>query len=280
MLAPLARAVVVGDVVAYKLLEVGSDWTPKVSSPRQGRVTEVDAATTLMTLEPYPDRNLHPLLGPHVVKERANVEGEDEDEGPRLLPPDTPYQEDGVLTTEAGAFVEMRLVQAAKTPPAAPPLQDPGMLRGSGSTDTTPVAPMRGGETAAAPEGIQAGGASTGGSVIPAVGVWKEIAEQLRRRREELQAQEDRVRLIPWLPPPPSNKRQTEKGGSRCTPTNSDSTAQVDERVRGHDASEAQPEGLGRGRVAGVEAPGPVKPRGGVRRTAVGPLLQYLRHDN
>ncbi|KXZ50140.1 hypothetical protein GPECTOR_17g776 [Gonium pectorale] len=54
-------AVAVGDVLAYKLLEVGADMCPRVSPWRQGRVAAWDAGARSLVLRPHPNPRIHPL---------------------------------------------------------------------------------------------------------------------------------------------------------------------------------------------------------------------------
>ncbi|EFN59247.1 hypothetical protein CHLNCDRAFT_138244 [Chlorella variabilis] len=57
----LDRAPHVGDVLAYRLLEIGADLQPSVSEVRFGRVIGADTATKAILLQPHPDAAVHPL---------------------------------------------------------------------------------------------------------------------------------------------------------------------------------------------------------------------------
>lgn len=74
----------VGDVLAYRLLEIGVDRLPGVSEPRCGRVVGVDGGSGAVTLEPHPDPRTHPLAGRRAqaaARRRAEAEAAGLEEG-------------------------------------------------------------------------------------------------------------------------------------------------------------------------------------------------------
>lgn len=69
----------VGDVVAYKLLEIGPNLAPQVSEVRLGHVASVAGRT--LTLEPRPDPAVHPLAYQRGLAEAAAASGRAEGQG-------------------------------------------------------------------------------------------------------------------------------------------------------------------------------------------------------
>ncbi|KAL0027970.1 hypothetical protein WJX79_007140 [Trebouxia sp. C0005] len=142
-----------GDIVAYKLLEIGANWAPEVSEWRHGEVGAADLAGTVVIM---------PLAGqgsqtvPFAEANGHAVEEEDGEEEEEEGPPSN-YDEDGILTTELPAFAELRLIKASPNPtnlPAGPP--------------AAPTAPPAG--TAAQLQSFQ-DGINTPGAVRPRGGV-------------------------------------------------------------------------------------------------------------
>ncbi|CAD7703212.1 unnamed protein product [Ostreobium quekettii] len=145
----LDREPAIGDVVAYRILEVGQDWQPRVSAFRRGKVTSYDAEQGWTVLSPWPDVSIHP--DPNVQEQHDKLQAcgssdaDNEDDGPGLLPPQSEYADDGTLTRKRLDFVEIRLVEASKAlasgqyaahsgngPPVQRSSQDPGMESSGG----------------------------------------------------------------------------------------------------------------------------------------------------
>ncbi len=90
----------------------GNLCTWQVSEVRHGQVISFDSATAHLTLQPWPDASVHPLRkSADAAMQRAAADDDQEDEP--ALAADSPYDEAGVLTTDMGSFVELRLVHAA-----------------------------------------------------------------------------------------------------------------------------------------------------------------------
>ncbi|KAG6601546.1 Coilin, partial [Cucurbita argyrosperma subsp. sororia] len=85
-----------GDLVAYRLIELSSTWTPEISSFRAGKVAWYDIESNRIMLVPVPE---YPLP----VKKEI-----DEDSASQL---DTnPYGEDGSLKIDFASLVDLRLI--------------------------------------------------------------------------------------------------------------------------------------------------------------------------
>ncbi|GIL92576.1 hypothetical protein Vretimale_18969 [Volvox reticuliferus] len=135
---PVAHGnVEVGDVLAYKLLEIGLDMCPRVSDWRQSRVIAVDTVAGSVVLEPHPDPRVHPLqaelnaLRARLAAESAAGEGDAAADAAvdvrgveldwEALPFPTDYDAAGLLRLALDRLGDARIVSAATTA-AAPAL--------------------------------------------------------------------------------------------------------------------------------------------------------------
>ncbi|CAL8464633.1 g4168 [Coccomyxa elongata] len=203
-----------GDVIAYRLLHIGDDWTPQVSEWRKGRVTSLEEPGHVLTVEPWPNSSVHPVLGlrqpsPAAHDTWQHGTGEESDEEEEQPPSD--YTEDGVLVTASESFSDIRLIHRAIHAPETGAAQcgsDPAQPAKStgeafeGVSDS-PIASVATGTgdadrgLSSAPQNGHAGlqlasgppnpGPPTpGGAMVPSIGAWAELAAELKRRREEL----------------------------------------------------------------------------------------------
>ncbi|KAI9386606.1 hypothetical protein POPTR_010G048700v4 [Populus trichocarpa] len=85
-----------GDVIAYRLVELSSSWTPELSSYRVGKVSKYDLESNIVMLAQVPE---YP-----VIPEKIDDEASD------ALPETSPYQDDGSLEIKFSALFEVRLV--------------------------------------------------------------------------------------------------------------------------------------------------------------------------
>ncbi len=141
----------------------------------------------------------------------------------------------------------------------------------------------------AAPQPSAPGQLPATGAVIPAVGPWSEVASQLRRRREELAAGSAQLMNKPAAGPPAPGPQQAHDTlqlrpplptvhvpGFSCA---QQGTPTAPSQPQQQPAAQARPHaGIG-APGQGVLAPGAVKPRGGARRSALGPMLNHLRNS-
>ena len=163
--------------------------------------------------------------------------------------PPSDYNEEGVLATELSSLSELRLIRAA-TSSTATDLHTPTATAIPTETTTTSVtettavqgAPA-GDSSAAATEGDQLSAQQTTANAVPNVGAWAELSNQIARRKAEL---------------------ASKAGGKAANGVKGDdSGAVVTERKVV--------------KVTGMQTPGAARPRGGVRASAMGPMLAFLR---
>ncbi|XP_038892498.1 coilin isoform X2 [Benincasa hispida] len=86
-----------GDLIAYRLIELSSTWTPEISSFRAGKVSWYEADSNRIMLIPVPE---YPLP----VKKEIEEDSE-------LHLDTTPYGEDGSLKIDFASLVDLRLIR-------------------------------------------------------------------------------------------------------------------------------------------------------------------------
>ncbi|DBA84239.1 TPA: hypothetical protein ACH3X2_006300 [Trebouxia sp. C0005] len=247
-----------GDIVAYKLLEIGANWAPEVSEWRHGEVGAADLAGTVVIM---------PLAGqgsqtvPFAEANGHAVEEEDGEEEEEEGPPSN-YDEDGILTTELPAFAELRLIKASPNPtnlpagppaaPTAPPAGTAAQLQSfqDGLLDTGTAAAV------VVAASSQSGNTATPdlGNTVPKIGVWADFSDVLARRKAELASE--------------SNRADLGKKGADSMDSRKQQQQQQQQEKLGIESVNAVP---------GINTPGAVRPRGGVRASAMGPMLAHLR---
>ncbi|KAJ0256837.1 Coilin [Hirschfeldia incana] len=115
-LAAYSGSVKKGDVIAYRLIELTSSWTPEVSSFRVGKISYYDPESkkvTLMPVQEYP------------IEEKKTAE---DDEDSSMQPDASLYKEDGSLEIEYSSLLDVRCIEtsssnsaeAAKSAPSKP----------------------------------------------------------------------------------------------------------------------------------------------------------------
>ncbi|KAJ6719658.1 COILIN P80 [Salix purpurea] len=85
-----------GDVIAYRLVELSSSWTPELSSYRVGKVSKYDLESNIVMLVQVPE---YPVIPEKI-----------DDEASTALPETSSYQEDGSLEINFSTLFEVRLV--------------------------------------------------------------------------------------------------------------------------------------------------------------------------
>ncbi|GIL62484.1 hypothetical protein Vafri_16698 [Volvox africanus] len=126
---PVAHGKVeVGDVLAYKLLEIGLDMCPRISDWRQSCAVAVDTVTGSVVLEPHPDPRVHPLHAElDVLRARLAAEAAGEADATaaeaadvcaveldwEALPFPTEYDPAGLLRVTLDRLADVRIVHAA-----------------------------------------------------------------------------------------------------------------------------------------------------------------------
>ncbi|VVA91170.1 unnamed protein product [Arabis nemorensis] len=105
-----------GDVIAYRLIELRSSWTPEVSPFRVGKISYYDPDSKKVTLMP--------------VQEYPIEKKTEEDDDESSMEPDTSlYKEDGSLEIEFSALLDVRCINttssdSAEVAKSAPPKPD------------------------------------------------------------------------------------------------------------------------------------------------------------
>ncbi len=204
--------------------------------------------------------------------------------------PGSQYDEDGLLTAELASFVELRMMQPAsggrsKQPAAAATAA--ATAQQVADTATRPAAPLAMTAQAAASGGTadESLGPSnysqlgpprpaSRGAVIAAEGGWASLYEQLRQRRAQLAGQAAEAAGQPDVAgveagTPSAPARQPGSSGAKAV----QSAPPATRRERSNGA-------VGRGGPGPSSlTPGATRPRAGVRRTALGPMLRMLRES-
>ncbi|KAL1289939.1 coilin isoform X2 [Arachis ipaensis] len=162
-----------GDVIAYRLIELSSSWTPELSSFRVGRITKYNAKSNRVSLEPVSEY-------PFEFKKKI-----DDDASSVQFDP-SPYGEDGSLEIDYLSLAEVRMVSHGNNLNSSAiavsnndwdHLTKPsnGSINKKCSGDQTAVGssePVNGGHTSAKENG--------------AVNVWDEINEALTAKKTKL----------------------------------------------------------------------------------------------
>ncbi|XP_028776528.1 coilin [Neltuma alba] len=91
-----------GDVIAYRLIELSSSWTPEISSFRVGKISWYDPDPNRIRLEAVPEY-------PFDFGKKAD------EEVSSLLPDSSPYGEDGSLEIDYSSLVDVRVIKHGNT---------------------------------------------------------------------------------------------------------------------------------------------------------------------
>ncbi|XP_021743699.1 coilin-like [Chenopodium quinoa] len=101
-LVPLTDLPEVGDVLAYRLLELSSTWCPELTSFRVGRITCFDKESNKIIMVPEPE---YPL---NLKKEEGDHDDDDDSGQP---PQPSLYNEDGSLEIDFPSLVDVRILK-------------------------------------------------------------------------------------------------------------------------------------------------------------------------
>ncbi|KAL2559866.1 sphere organelles protein-related [Forsythia ovata] len=104
-LPPLADVPKEGDLIAYRILELSSSWTPELSPYWVGKVSWVNTESSRTMLMPVPE---------YPVVSKKLDEGDYEDEAP-TEPDNSLYKEDGSLEIDLSSLVDVRIVKGGNT---------------------------------------------------------------------------------------------------------------------------------------------------------------------
>ncbi|CAA7039228.1 unnamed protein product [Microthlaspi erraticum] len=135
-LVPYSGSVKEGDVIAYRLIELTSSWTPEMSSFRVGKISHYDTASKMVTLIPVQE---YPI--------EKKIE-EDDDDDSSMQPDTSLYKEDGSLEIEFSALLEVRCIKtsssdSAEVAKSAPPKPDQTATNLKPSTNNGSQTPVK-----------------------------------------------------------------------------------------------------------------------------------------
>ena len=281
----------VGAIVAYKLLEVGFDWAPRVSEIRQGKVIAVDFQDNSITLEPYPDSSVHPMeIYKQEFAAKLKIEGAEADEEIMNKAPPPDYDDSGILTVQLSAFVEIRYLEGAPEGITAalrenmPIIAPAGVSGVTGVEETLERKPKEDNKntktnTAAAPDEDTPLGPTnysrlgpprvpaailqgSGGSPRPIGGtdVWASLVGQLQQRRAELSTPKEKGVIAVR----PASKTAIEEPSMTNRPTGGDTNEKQQEIGKGA----ASGESVKKGKTHRIRS---------AMQSAIGPTLRMLR---
>ncbi|XXG88764.1 hypothetical protein AAC387_Pa12g0937 [Persea americana] len=166
-LVPLSGKPKVGDVIAYRLVELSSSWCPEISSFRVGKISSYDPLSGKVMLVPVPE---YPL-----------VLDEKKDEAVELLSINTLYNEDGTLEIDFTSLIDVRVINRDEA--------DPMTVNGS-------QVPVKGQEAGSSQQAGVSMGLNHNTEVTPPpvtenggqeASVWDDIAQALSVKKSQLQ---------------------------------------------------------------------------------------------
>ncbi|GMI70794.1 coilin [Hibiscus trionum] len=165
-LTPYSSSPKEGDLVAYRLVELSSTWTPELCSFRVGEISHYDAGSNMIKLTPVPGY-------PNASEKKIDQEDSDSE-----LPDTSLYREDGSLEIDYSSLVDVRLVKHGN-PNTTKAIADGSNENSAQDQDVLTRQPSGSKEavTVSAAPPAQANGA---------VNVWDEINEALSAKKAEL----------------------------------------------------------------------------------------------
>ncbi|XP_061346987.1 coilin [Gastrolobium bilobum] len=176
-----------GDVIAYRLIELSTSWTPELSSFRVGKISQYDAKSNRIWLEPV-------LEYPFVFEKKIDGDTSSLQSDP------SPYQEDGSLEIDYVSLADVRMVKHGRSDLATVVVSSDDLVNptkaNNGSTDGSCM-PEREGHIHTKENGE--------------VNVWDEINEALKAKKAKL-SQEDG-----WSKEQSSGTRSWSNRALRCS---------------------------------------------------------------
>jgi len=130
-LAPFIGSPKEGDVIAYRLLELSSTWTPELSPFRVGKTSWYDPESEKVLLTPVPE---HPVIFKELDEDASS---EQPDNSLYSL-----YREDGSLEIDFMSLVDVRIVKLGKSDSAKAVISsvnNGSMANGASTSTTVPV---------------------------------------------------------------------------------------------------------------------------------------------
>ncbi|KAK8512831.1 hypothetical protein V6N13_090423 [Hibiscus sabdariffa] len=164
-LTPYSSSPKEGDLVAYRLVELSSTWTPELCSFRVGEISHYDAESNRIKLTPVPGY-------PNASEKKVDQEASE-------LPDTSLYGEDGSLEIDYSSLVDVRLVKHGNpnTTKAIANGSNESCAQDQDVLTRQPSSSKEAATVSAAPPAHAANGA---------VNVWDEINEALSAKKAEL----------------------------------------------------------------------------------------------
>ncbi|XP_019176111.1 PREDICTED: coilin isoform X10 [Ipomoea nil] len=154
-----------GDVIAYRLLELSSTWTPELSCYQVGKVSSYDSQSGRVSLTPVPE---FPI----------SSKKSDGDESPNQ-PNDSLYKQDGSLEIDFSSLVEVRILEHKTRVPGSSSECAVGELTGTNDMQIT----------ASIPENrdlIHGNEQRHSSNQENGVNLWEQFSETLNAKKEQL----------------------------------------------------------------------------------------------
>ncbi|PSR84813.1 Coilin like [Actinidia chinensis var. chinensis] len=156
-LAPFTSLPREGDVIAYRLLELSSTWTPELSPFRVGKASRYDPESNRILLTPVPE---YPIT----------FEKPDEEQADNSL-----YGENGALEIDFSSLVDVRIVKHGNSDPPKP-------VNGRGNQASV----CNGGPTSTVAPSNDDNQTPVGANPEKEVNAWDEISQAISAKKEQL----------------------------------------------------------------------------------------------
>ncbi|KAL7093795.1 hypothetical protein ACP275_11G061700 [Erythranthe tilingii] len=164
-LPPLPSIPKEGDVIAYRLLELSSSWTPELSAHRVGKVFSFNPESNQTLLVPVPE---YPIP--------AKISDEDADEDEDVQPDNSLYKEDGSLEIDFSLLIDVRIINNGDSGQGNKSVG----LASEGSVPNE-IAPETFLPSSSDKQTVVVPSSETGGASI-----WEEFSEALNAKKEQL----------------------------------------------------------------------------------------------
>ncbi|KAL3649816.1 hypothetical protein CASFOL_006219 [Castilleja foliolosa] len=243
-----------GDLVAYRILELSSTWTPEISSYRVGKVLWFKAESNQIMLVPVPE---YPI-----VPDKAD---EDEAEAEAVQLDNDLYKEDGSLEIDFSALIDVRVFKNGSPEPATEALNQSN--EGSVGNDNTAITvlPSSNDKQTDVPR------SETGGENI-----WDELGEALSAKKEQLSKEngwgpwaKTPKKVQPTLPPP---EKSWCKNGKKVQPSPKSGSGKNAQKVQlSQDSDFSKKKGTSGGKPCSYK---------GLRGGGLGSIMAILRSKN
>ncbi|KAF7124125.1 hypothetical protein RHSIM_Rhsim12G0039400 [Rhododendron simsii] len=174
-LAPFTGSPKEGDVIAYRLLELSSTWTPELSSFRVGKTSWYDPVSGKVLLTPVPE---HPIIFEKLDEDPCSEQPDNslyrEDGSLEEQPNNSLYGEDGSLEIDFLSLVDVRIVKLGISHSAKAVTSNVNNGSTANEASTSTVVPFNNDKQTDAPTPGKEGNE------------WDEISQALSAKKEQL----------------------------------------------------------------------------------------------